>query len=424
MPSVFKKKEGLFSYLTILVLDRFVGFCLVYYLVRSISDEYFSYWTQVNFLATTLSATLGLGLSRGVLLFFTEDKYSKKVATYILVTLCAILILISFFSYFIIFFINDPNLNTFIGGTTYPFRGSLFLVLFIILEGLFDILINYLRAKFSNKFIFFIALRIIPRILIGILIVVLQLDFWLSFTIYFCLTTLICLSLFFSVFKTINEKHNNGLFSLEEYACLFKNLLKYSLPLTIACLSLPIINVFIRKHLYLTEGYDQLGILSIYISFIGILAYFPEVIQGYIFPSLVQISKRGKDGNKEIFYQIGASISFSLFFCLAFSLIGIYILELVYFKKEWFLIDCIFISVTAFFWTLHASFEKCLLIFFPFKTKFILFVNFLSFIFGYLILYSNFLSGPLNSILGLLSYFLISSSLQILLFKFLSYKKN
>jgi len=424
MLSVFKKNKGLFSYITILVLDRFVGLCLVYYLVRLISDEYFSYWTQVNFLATVLSGILGLGLSRGVLLFFTEDRYSKKVVTYILITLCIILILISFFSYFIIFFINDPNLNTFMGGETYPFRGSLFLVLFIILEGFFDILINYLRANLSNKFIFFMALRIMPRILMGLLIIVLQLDFWLSFTIYFFLTALICLSLFFSVFKTINEKHNKGFFSLEEYTSLLKNLLKYSLPLTIGCLALPMINVFIRKNLYEVEGYDQLGVLSIYISFIGIMSYFPEIIQSYIFPRLVQISKRSKDENKEIYYQIGATISFSLFFCLAFSIIGVYILDLLYPKKEWVLIDCIFISTTAFFWTLHASYEKYFLIFFPFKTRFLFFVNFLSFIFGYLILHFNFLSGPLNSILGLLTFFLVSSSLQVLLIKFFRYKKN
>jgi hypothetical protein len=194
--------------------------------------------------------------------------------------------------------------------------------------------------------------------------------------------------------------------------------------LTISCLALPIFNIFIRSHLSEAESYDQLGILSIYISFIGMLAYFPEVIQSYIFPRLVQMSKRRENRNKEMYYRIGPSIVFSLFFCLIFSLIGVYILELVYPKKEWVLIDCIFISVTAFLWTLHASFEKLLLIFFSFKNQFLIFVYFLSFVFGYLILYSNFLSGPLNSILGLLSYFLISSFLQVLLFKFLSYKKN
>jgi O-antigen/teichoic acid export membrane protein len=424
MLAIFQKNKGIFLYITILSLDRFVGLCLIYYLVRLISDEYFTYWTQVNFLSTTLSGILGLGLSRGVLLLLVEDKYKKKVVRYILITLCIILILISSFSYFITLFINDPNLNTFLGGETYPFRGSLFLLLFINLEGFFDILINYLRAKFSNKFLFFIALRIIPRILIVLLILVLQLDFWLSFTIYFCFTALICLSLFFSVFKIVNEENKNDFFSLEEYVSLLKNIFKYSLPLTISCLALPIFNIFIRSHLSEAESYDQLGILSIYISFIGMLAYFPEVIQSYIFPRLVQMSKRRENRNKEMYYRIGPSIVFSLFFCLIFSLIGVYILELVYPKKEWVLIDCIFISVTAFLWTLHASFEKLLLIFFSFKNQFLIFVYFLSFVFGYLILYSNFLSGPLNSILGLLSYFLISSFLQVLLFKFLSYKKN
>ena len=424
MLAIFQKNKGIFLYITILSLDRFVGLCLIYYLVRLISDEYFAYWTQVNFLSTTLSGILGLGLSRGVLILLVEDKYKKKVVGYILITLCIILILISSFSYFITLFINDPNLNVFLGGETYPFRGLLFLLLFINLEGFFDILINYLRAKFSNKFLIFIALRIIPRILMVLLILVLQLDFWLSFTIYFCFTAIICLSLFFLVLKIVNEEHKNSFFSLEKYVSMLKNILKYSLPLTISCLALPIFNIFIRSHLSEAESYDQLGILSIYISFIGMLAYFPEVIQSYIFPRLVQISKRRKNRNKEIYYQISSSIVLSLFFCLIFSLIGVYILELVYPKKEWVLIDCIFISITAFLWTLHASFEKLLLIFFSFKNQFLIFVYFLSFVFGYLILHSNFLSGPLNSILGLLSYFLISSFLQVLLFKFLSYKKN
>ena len=424
MLAIFQKNKGIFLYITTVVLDRLVGLWVVYYLNRLISDEYFSYWTQVNFLAVTLAGILGLGLSRGVLLIFVEEEYSQKVAKYILITLCIITVLISSFSYCIILFINNPNINTFIGGETHQFRGALFLLLFINLEGFFDILINYLRAKFSNKFIFFLALRITPKILIVLLILVLQLDFWLSFTIYFCLTAFICLSLFISVLKTINEEHENIFFSLEKYVSSLKKLLKYSLPLTLACLALPILNIFLRVHLSQAEGYDQLGVLSIYISFIGMLAYFPEVIQTYIFPILVQMSKISKDGDKEIYYRIGALIGFSLFFCLIFALIGVYILELVYPKKEWVLIDCILISVTAFSWTLYSSFEKVILIFFTFKTQFLAFIYFLSFVFGYLILYSNFLSGPLNSILGLLSYFVISSSLQVLLFKFLRYKKN
>ena len=109
MLAIFQKNKGIFLYITILSLDRFVGLCLIYYLVRLISDEYFTYWMQVNFLSTTLSGILGLGLSRGVLLLLVEDKYKKKVVRYILITLCIILILISSFSYFITLFIAETR---------------------------------------------------------------------------------------------------------------------------------------------------------------------------------------------------------------------------------------------------------------------------------------------------------------------------
>ena len=424
MLAFLKKDKGLFSYILVLISDRLIGLCLIYFLVRSISDEYFAYWTQVNFLPGALCGILGLGLGRGVLRLLVDNEYSKKLVRNILMTICIIFIFVSLSSYLIILLLNDPAINTFMGGITYPYRGSIFLMLFIMLEGIFEIFINYLRAKFSDRFVYYMALRILPRIIIGLLIVVLQLDFWLSFTIYFVLSASILLFLFFTVMSTIDEKHENALFNFEEYVSLLKKFLKYSVPLMLAALALPILNIIIRGQLFQEDGYSQLGVLSIYMSFIGILVYFPEAFQTYIFPRLVQSSKKGKEGKKEINYQLGVSIGFSLFICIVFSLIGFYLLDIIYPKNEWVLIDSIFIAVTSFLWILFSSFQKFFLVYFAIKTQILTLISFLSLALGSLVVYSNFLSGPLNSILGLISYFFLSSILLISLFIFFKNNNN
>ena len=179
MLAFLKKDKGLFSYILVLISDRLIGLCLIYFLVRSISDEYFAYWTQVNFLPGALCGILGLGLGRGVLRLLVDNEYSKKLVRNILMTICIIFIFVSLSSYLIILLLNDPAINTFMGGITYPYRGSIFLMLFIMLEGIFEIFINYLRAKFSDScsavrllaFIYhifcFISLYIIIFILYG-----------------------------------------------------------------------------------------------------------------------------------------------------------------------------------------------------------------------------------------------------------------
>ena len=102
MLAFLKKDKGLFSYILVLISDRLIGLCLIYFLVRSISDEYFAYWTQVNFLPGALCGILSLGLGRGVLRLLVDNEYSKKLVRNILMTICIIFIFVSLSSYLII----------------------------------------------------------------------------------------------------------------------------------------------------------------------------------------------------------------------------------------------------------------------------------------------------------------------------------
>ena len=97
---LFINNKETLALVSLLSIDRIIGFSIIYFLVRNISDEYFSFWTQLNFLPGLLSGIFLLGFSRGILRILTNNKFSQNLVYLTLISLVLILLLISCFFFF------------------------------------------------------------------------------------------------------------------------------------------------------------------------------------------------------------------------------------------------------------------------------------------------------------------------------------
>ena len=423
LSKLFKSNKETLTLVSILSTERILGFLIIYYLVRNVSDEYFSYWTQLNFLPGLLSVIFILGLSKGILRILVNNKFSQNLIYLTLASLILLLLLSCYFFFSFVHYLDITKINIFLGGNSNTYLGIKILFLFIIIEGLFEILGNFLRAKLSQLYLYFLGIKIIPKIIFPILLIVFNYSFWISIYIYLIGNLLTILLLLIFVFKAIKKKHPNKKTNIIELKNLLIKLISYSFPIFIASFSLPVLHFFLRKYITSENGYDNLGIFSIYISFIGILAYFTEAIQSYIFPKLAFIKDNGDTPYKTKTYilkQFKYTIIISIFFCFMFFLFGSNILYFLYPRNDWNFMDCFLISVTALGWTVHSSLQRIYLIFFSDKTIFITIFSFTSFILSMIFLYNNLLTETYNAILCLLIYFLASS----LFIKIILKKKN
>lgn len=411
LSKLFKSNKETLTLVFLLSFDRILGFLIIYYLVRNISDEYFSFWTQLNFLPGLLSGIFILGISRGILRILVSNKISKNLIYLTLISLILLLLLSCYFIFFLVHYLDITNINIFLGGNSKTYLGIKILFLLIISEGLFEILGNFLRAKLSNLYLYFLGFKIIPRIFVPILIIF-NYSFWTSIYFYLIGNIFINFLLLIFVYKVIKKKHPNKKTNINESKKLLIKLTSYSFPIFISSLSLPVLHFILRGYVSSENGYDNLGLFSIYISFIGILGYFPEAIQSYIFPKLALIKDNSKTPYKTKTYilnQLKFTIVISIFFCFMFFLFGSNILDFIYPRNDWNLIDCFFISITAFVWIIHSSLQRVYLIFFSNNTIFITIFSFTSFILSMIFLYNNLLTVTYNAILCLLIYFLASS---------------
>jgi PST family polysaccharide transporter len=405
MLKLLKKEKNAFYYISVLIIDRITGLILVYFLVRNLSDENFSFWTQVHFLPGAVCGILLLGFGQGILRIFVESKFSQKVVTLMIFSISFVYLLICLFAYFLILKINNININNFLGGQSNISLGILIISIFIILEGFYEILLNFLRAKIYKSFILFTFLRIIPRIIAALFIIVFNFDFWISIYLYLFGSTIIIISLFFFVLKAIKINHPKEKFNAMNFYYLYRKLVQFSIPVMISALSLPLLNIILRDYVIKVSGYDQLGVLAIYMSFIGMIIYFPESYQSYIYPKLTSLKNKSRN---YILNNCKYGIIFAGFLCLVFVFINPYLLNIFYPKKIWTGIDGLFISITAFFWVFYFSIQRLYLIYFSNKTILLSIISFVSFVSAFILLYAELISGPLNAVLGLMTFFLVS----------------
>lgn len=416
---LFKNNKETLALVSLLSIDRIIGFIIIYFLVRNISDEYFAYWTQLNFLPGLLTGIFLLGFSRGILRILTNNKFSQNLVYLTLISLVLILLFIGCFFFSLVNYLDIANINIFLGGNSNTDLGIKIIFLFIIFEGLFEIFGNFLRAKLSNLYLYFLGFKIIPRIFVPILIIF-NYSFWVSIYFYLIGNLFITFLSVIFVLKTIKKIHPNKKMDIIELKKLLLKLTRYSFPIFVSSLSFPLLNFLLRDYIISENGYEYLGLFSIYISFIGILVYFPDAIQSYLFPKLafVKDNTTNQDKSKKyILYKLKFTILISLFFCFIFFLFGSNILYFIYPKNSWNFIDCLFISITSFSWIIYNSLQRIYLIYLPEKTIFITILVLISSILSLIFLYNNLLTEVYNAILSLFIYFFISSFLIKILLK-------
>ena len=404
-----KRNKGFISYLGFLISDKIVGLGLLYFLARSATDENFVFWTQINVLPGLLCGILSFGLGRGILRILVGEKYSQSVVSRIIVTVLLLYLFVIFACYLFILYLDNDSVNVFFGGETSPRFGTVVIIVFILLEGFFEVLINYLRSKISPKFATFVGLRILPRIVFGVAFLIYETGFWMS--LYMCIISslIILLYLIWVVLKTIRVKQPLASFDLLEYKGLLLTLLKYSVPIMIGAIAFPLLSLFVRGNVVQGGGYSSLGIFSVCMSFVGILIYFPEAFQGYIFPKLAELADAESGSKKDIYVLFGSPLFIAGVICFVFAMVGPFFLEMLYPKAFWTHADSILISLTAFFWSLYFTLQRFFLVYLPNKTYLVTYCSFLSLLVATYISYSSIAVGSAATLVPILVYFVIAS---------------
>ena len=144
---ISKNKDFLLLAFT-LIADRLLGFVIIFYLVRLVADDLFAFWTQLNFLPGVLCGVIALGLGNGVLRLFIDNKISKKIISKLINIISFLFLLLTSLTYISIVTFASSDAQIFLGGTSATDKGILILFFFVLIEGLFEIFLNYLRAKF------------------------------------------------------------------------------------------------------------------------------------------------------------------------------------------------------------------------------------------------------------------------------------
>ena len=212
------KAYGEFSkFLLISIFDRLVNFSLLFFFARIISEEYFAFWTQSNSLPGILTGIITLGFGRSILRYMSENNYSASISKSIIITSCIIVLLITFFSSLVVIYLNNSNLLIFMGGETRPYFGSICLILLILFESLFEILLNFSRARLSPIYIYYSFFRILPKFFFSFFLIFLNFNFCYFFILYIFLNLIIIFFLFFSVDREINLGDKTKKFDIKEY---------------------------------------------------------------------------------------------------------------------------------------------------------------------------------------------------------------
>lgn len=396
-----------------LITDRLIGFAVIYFLIRLVADDLFAFWTQLNFLPGVLCGVICLGLGNGILRLFIDNDISKKIISRLINVITFLFFLITSLIYLFIISFASNDVQLFLGGTSSTDKGVLILFIFIVIEGFFEIFLNYFRAKISPKYLIFLLMRIAPRIAFAVSIFVLDYDFWSSLIIYITFSFVLLLYVRYEMSLCILKYQSDIEFEMKYFKELALKLLKYSIPFMVAALSLPILNILVRGDIYRDYGYDAIGLFSIYMSFIGILIYIPESFQGYIFPRFAKSADTQSKEKYKIQKQFILYFLFSLSICVFFLLIGPYILEFLYPKSDWTYLDSFLISITSLCWTSYLSLQRYFLVFYPLKNYLFTILSFLS-LFIITLTDIQIFQGPASGVFVISIFFMLSSFLVII----------
>lgn len=409
---VSKNKDFVLLAFTLLA-DRIIGFTIIFYLVRLIADDLFAFWTQLNFLPGVLCGVIALGLGNGVLRLFIDNDIPKKIISRTLNSISFLFLLLTSLIYISIILFASSDVQIFFGGTSATDKGILIIFIFIAIEGLFEIFLNYLRAKISPKYLLFLLMRIIPRVMFAVSIFIINYDFWSSLMIYAIASLLLLLYLRFEVTSSINNYQADIEFQNSYFYEIAKKLFKYSIPFMIAALSVPILNILVRGDIYRDYGYEAIGLFSIYMSFIGILIYIPESFQAYIFPRFAKFADMANDDKHNVQKQFFLYFLFSLFICIFFFIVGPIVLDFLYPKHNWDFFDSFLISFTSLCWTSYFSLQRYFLVFYPLKNYLFTIISFIS-LFIIIFIDIQIFRGPAIGIFVISIYFILSSMLAII----------
>lgn len=422
MLHLLKKNKDLATLGLTLIADRLIGFLLLFLLVRTVTDEFFSFWTQVNALPGMLCGILGLGLGRGVLRLFIDNNLPITLISKMLNSIVIIFLCITTLTYILIFLLGTQDIFEFLGGKSSTQKGILALFLFIVIEGLFEIYLNYLRSKLSPEYLKYLMYRILPKFFFGISVLLINNDFWFAIFLYISLSFIILGFLKYEVKRCakayqINVEHKN-----HEYNELLIKLLKYSIPVMASAIAFPLLNLMVRGEVYSKYGYENIGIFSIYMSFVGIIVYFPESFQNYIFPKLAISADNILSNNKDIYNQFYYYLFFSLIISCSFYLVGPFLLKFLYPKYIWTYNDSLIIAFTAFCWISYFSLQRYFLIFHPLKNYLITLTSFVSLFIIVCFKNLSIFNGLSSSVFLIALFFIICSLFISIALKYLSFK--
>ena len=409
---ISKNKDFLLLAFT-LIADRLLGFVIIFYLVRLVADDLFAFWTQLNFLPGVLCGVIALGLGNGVLRLFIDNKISKKIISKLINIISFLFLSLTSLTYISIVAFASSDTQIFLGGTSATDKGILILFFFILIEGLFEIFLNYLRAKISPRYLTFLLLRIVPRLIFAFSIFILNYNFWTSLIIYIGGSFVLLLYLRFEVSFCINKYQSDTNINSKRLNDLVVNLVKYSFPVMIAGLSIPILNILVRGDIYRDYGYEVIGIFGIYMSFIGFLIYIPESFQNYIFPRFARSADTEIKQKNNIRKQFILYFLFSFSVCMLFVFIGPYVLEFLYPKSEWTFVDSALISITSLCWTTYYSLQRYFLVFYPLKNYLFTILSFLSLLIITFIDFEIF-RGPASGVFVIAIFFILCSFMVII----------
>ena len=99
------------------------------------------------------------------------------------------------------------------------------------------------------------------------ILIIFNYSFWVSIYFYLIGNLFITFLSVIFVLKTIKKIHPNKKMDIIELKKLLLKLTRYSFPIFVSSLSFPLLNFLLRDYIISENGYEYLGLFSIYISF-------------------------------------------------------------------------------------------------------------------------------------------------------------
>jgi O-antigen/teichoic acid export membrane protein len=307
-------------YAIVVGLERVVSFFLLSYLTNVVSQEEIAIWYQIIVTVGILTPLVSMGLVTAIIKYMPiyESNLEIRDST-IFVMILLILGVFILFSASLIYF--NQFFSYLIYGNIIYFKYIFLLIIFILIETLFDFCVNIFRYK---NFIFtisiYIFLKSFSRILTFIFCIsIIGLDFYLSLFYLALLQFFFIIFLYSSFFfrkSLMNINLKKGIYKMNE-------ILSFSLPLVIYSILVALNNFSDRYFLAHFKNLNDLSVYSTVSALTNSISFFYIILCFNLFPTL---SKYFSKNNKQDFDSLSNKVIQSyLSLCLP-SVVGLSIL--------------------------------------------------------------------------------------------------